>query len=81
MSIVIIISQTHTPRERDSNENLNGLVKQYLPKRTDFNILLEEKILDIQNKSSARPRKRYNFESPILQMEKLLFNSEVAFVS
>jgi len=81
MSIVIIISQTHTPRERDSNENLNGLVKQYLPKRTDFNILLEEKILDIQNKSSARLRKRYNFESPILQMEKLLFNSEVAFVS
>ncbi len=81
MSIVIIISQTHTPRERDSNENLNGLVKQYLPKRTDFNILLEEKILDIQNKLNARPRKRYNFESPILQMDKLLFNSEVAFVS
>ncbi len=71
----------YSPWERGSNENLNGLVRQYLPKRTDFNTISEERILDIQNKLNTRPRKRYNFESPILQMEKLLFNSEVAFVS
>ena len=51
----------NSPWERGSNENLNGLVRQYLPKRTDFNTVSEERIQDIQNKLNARPRKRYNF--------------------
>lgn len=71
----------YSPWERGSNENLNGLVRQYIPKRMDFTELTDERILEIQNKINNRPRKRYSYESPIFVMNKLLFNPEVAFVT
>lgn len=71
----------YSPWERGSNENLNGLVRQYIPKSSDFTQLSDEQIFDIQNKINNRPRKRYSFENPIFMMEKLLFNPKVAFAS
>jgi IS30 family transposase len=71
----------YSPWERGSNENLNGLVRQYIPKSSDFSNYSEERILEIQNKLNQRPRKRFNYENPIFVMEKLLFNPEVAFVA
>jgi IS30 family transposase len=67
--------------ERGSNENLNGLIRQYIPKKTDFKTLTNQYIKDIETKLNNRPRKRFNFESPIFEMEKLLFNQKVAFVT
>ena len=46
----------YSPWESSSNENLNGLVRQYLPKRTDLNTVSEERILDIQNKLGFTPQ-------------------------
>jgi transposase, IS30 family len=71
----------YSPWERGSNENLNGLVRQYIPKSSDFSNYSENRILEIQNKLNQRPRKRFNFENPIFVMEKLLFNPKVAFVA
>ena len=71
----------YSPWERGSNENLNGLVRQYIPKSSDFSTITEERIQEIQQKINNRPRKRFNYENPIFVMEKLLFNSEVAFVT
>ena len=67
--------------ERGSNENLNGLIRQYIPKKTDFKTLSNQYIKDIETKLNNRPRKRFNFESPIFEMEKLLFNQKVAFMT
>jgi len=67
--------------ERGSNENLNGLIRQYIPKKTDFTNLSDEYIKSIEIKLNNRPRKRYGFETPIFVMEKLLFYQEVAFVT
>ena len=50
--------------ERGSNENLNGLIRQYIPKGTDFDTLTREDILTIQEKINNRPRKRLAFSSP-----------------
>lgn len=71
----------YSPWERGSNENLNGLIRQYIPKSSDFSQLSDERILEIQNKINNRPRKRYSFETPIFMMENLLFNPKVAFVA
>jgi transposase, IS30 family len=71
----------YSPWERGSNENLNGLVRQYIPKSSDFSILSDEKIKEIQTKLNNRPRKRFDYENPIFVMEKLLFNPEVALVA
>jgi IS30 family transposase len=39
----------------------------------------KDKIIEIQNKLNSRPRKRYNYETPIFVMESFLFSSEVEF--
>lgn len=67
--------------ERGSNENLNGLIRQYFKKGSDFSNLTDRRILDIETKLNSRPRKRFEYQTPIFVMEKLLFNSEVAFMS
>ena len=71
----------YSPWERGSNENLNGLIRQYIPKKSNFDDYSDEDIKAIQDKLNNRPRKRYNYESPIFVMEKLLFNPKVAFVA
>ncbi len=67
--------------ERGSNENLNGLIRQYIKKKTDFRTLSDEYVKSIETKLNNRPRKRFNFKTPIFVMEKLLFNQSVAFIS
>ena len=51
--------------KRGSIENLNGLVRQYLPKGTDFDSISQSKIKDIQHKLNKQPRKVLNFLSPL----------------
>lgn len=67
--------------ERGSNENLNGLIRQYFPKKTDFTTITHEQIKAVEKKLNQRPRKRFNFENPIFVMDKLLFNQKVAFIT
>ena len=59
--------------ERGANENLNGLVRQYFPKKSDFNLIDDQMVRDIEKKLNSRPRKRLNFENPLAEMDKLLF--------
>ena len=67
--------------ERGANENLNGLIRQYFPKKTDFETITNRRIQEIEDRLNNRPRKRLNFETPSERMDKLLFNSEIAFVT
>ncbi len=50
--------------ERGANENLNGLIRQYFPKKHDFKLITNEQITQTQNKLNSRPRKRFGFLSP-----------------
>jgi len=63
--------------ERGSNENLNGLVRQYFKKNTDFTKVTNQQVKEIENKLNNRPRKRFGFENPIFVMNKLLFNQKL----
>lgn len=58
--------------QRGANENLNGLIRQYIPKKTDFSTISDDYIKEIENKLNNRPRKRFDFKSPIFTMNKLL---------
>jgi len=67
--------------ERGSNENLNGLIRQYFKKGSDFSKLTPADIKRVETKLNMRPRKRYDFENPIFVMDKILFNKKVAFTT
>ncbi|MFV0554768.1 MAG: IS30 family transposase, partial [Mangrovibacterium sp.] len=67
--------------ERGANENLNGLIRQYFPKGMDFKNITEEQIQDVEDILNNRPRKRFNYQTPIQKMEEILFNNKVAFLT
>lgn len=50
--------------ERGANENLNGLVRQYFPKGTNFDTIDDQEVKKVENILNNRPRKRYGFKSP-----------------
>jgi len=66
--------------ERGSNENLNGLIRQYIPKKTDFNEISDEFIQEIADKINRRPRKRFDYESPKEKLRNLL-SLKVTFIT
>ena len=81
LSIDYYFAHPYHPWERGSNENLNGLIRQYIPKKSDFSMLNEQQIKDIETKINNRPRKRHKYEIPIFVMNQLFFNQKVALMT
>ncbi len=50
--------------ERGANENTNGLIRQYIPKGTDFSELTDEMFAEIEWKLNHRPRKSLSYRTP-----------------
>jgi transposase, IS30 family len=52
------------PWERPSNENTNGLLRQYFPKRTDLTIHTPEDLRAVEHRLNTRPRKTLGWRTP-----------------
>ena len=50
--------------ERGSNENTNGLIRQYLPKKRDLSTVTQDEVDMIMDRLNNRPRKRLEFKTP-----------------
>jgi IS30 family transposase len=50
--------------ERGTNENTNGLIRQYLPKKSSMTNLTQVECTKISKELNERPRKRYDYDSP-----------------
>lgn len=51
--------------ERGTNENTNGLIRDYFPKKTDFDMIPDETIAAVEFEINSRPRKRLNWQTPL----------------
>ena len=51
--------------ERGLNEHTNGLVRRYFPKSTDFNLITDEEVKEVENLLNNRPRKVLGYKTPI----------------
>ena len=51
--------------ERGTNENTNGLIRDYFPKKTDFTIIPNNEIKKVENELNNRPRKRLGYKTPL----------------
>lgn len=71
--IQVFFAHPGSPWERGTNENTNGLIRQYFPKGTDFTQITENEIKEVQRRLNDRPRKALNFYKP-----NEVFNNTVA---
>ena len=73
--IAVYFCDPHSPWQRGSNENMNGLVRQYLPKGTDLSIYSQEQLDAIADEINNRPRKGLGIRSPLAVYRELLINN------
>lgn len=55
--------------QRGCNENLNGLIRQYFPKGTDFRRITRAALVEVERKLNDRPRKRLDWKTPRMLFE------------
>lgn len=68
--------------ERGANENTNGLIRQYIPKQTDFDLITDEYVQYVENQLNNRPRKKHGFLTPKeLLLHELNLSDKVAFMT
>ena len=65
----IYFAHPYSPWERGTNENTNGLIRRYFPKKTDFNNITEQQLKQAQNRLNNRPRKVLKYKTPAYMLE------------
>ena len=77
----IYFCDPRSPWQRGSNENTNGLLRQYFPKGTDLSIYPADYLDYVAAQLNNRPRKRRNWHTPAETLDKLLSDHDVAFTA
>lgn len=81
LGILFYLAKPYHSWERGANENANGLIRQFFPKKTCLDTISHEQVLWVERLLNKRPRKRLGFLTPKEKLEELLFNKKVAFTA
>ena len=67
--LMVYFADSHNPWQRPTNENTNGLLRQYFPKGTDLSQHSQQYLTKVANEMNDRPRKFLGFRTPDEVME------------
>ena len=72
LGLDVYFCDPHSPWQRGTNENTNGLLRQYMPKGTNLSLLTEADLDAIADQLNDCPRKTLNWDTPKQRLELLL---------
>jgi IS30 family transposase len=76
--IQVYFADPYSPWQRGTNENTNGLIRQYFPKGTDFSKVSLASIKEAERRLNSRPRKILGFYTPSEKFYSLTTGQEIA---
>lgn len=76
-NVQIYFADPQSPWQRGTNENTNGLIRQYFPKGTDFSLVSTQELKRVQTLLNQRPRETLHWETPEDAFARLLGISAV----
>ena len=79
--VKVYFAHPRSPWERGTNENTNGLIRQFFPKGTEFNKVSRYEVKKVQDLLNGRPRAALNFQKPYEVFNQLINSNTVALNS
>ena len=72
--IKVFFAHPYSPWEGPTNENSNGLIRDYFPKGTDFNLVSRKQLKEVQNQLNSRPRNVLEYKTPNQVFQQKILN-------
>jgi len=75
--VKVYFTHPYSPWERPTNENTNGLIRDYFPAGTDFNLVSKKQLKKVQDEINQRHRKTLEYDSPLNTISKLYSKEKI----